>query len=392
VEYLERVPWYAIVYVGVIYAAAISFGHLISKREDLRTLSTGRFGTIDGLRGLLAIGVFIHHSFAAYIFFTVGRWSWSESSILNQLGQSTVAIFFMITGFLFYIKAESRSINWGRFYLGRLVRLAPLYIVFVAVVVLLVFAHSSWEIRVGPGELVSQVLRWLAFVCFGRPDINDYRDTWILVAGVNWSLAYEVYFYFLVFPVLHVGCRLLGAKKMSMTVCAVLIAFLLCRGFGWLRGGNSLYLSQFLAGAAVAFLKDLSYFRGIRAIRVLWISAVLSLIILGFKNDARDVISLVCAAVVLLACARGVSAFGILKFRGALWLGEISYGIYLLHGILLVGALNLLTTVVDLSKLTLVAYSGIVIFVLFLVILIASISFRLMERPAMQRFRLRFGS
>ncbi|MFC6337438.1 acyltransferase family protein [Pseudomonas karstica] len=65
--------------------------------------SQGRFVTIDGLRGYLAFFVFLHHSCIWYYYLQSGVWALPPSRLFVHFGQMGVALFFMITGFLFLI-------------------------------------------------------------------------------------------------------------------------------------------------------------------------------------------------------------------------------------------------------------------------------------------------
>jgi hypothetical protein len=87
------------------------------------TRANGRYGALDGLRGVLAYGVMAHHSVTAFVYFNTGDWSWSHNPALNHLGQSTVAMFFMITGFLFTEKCSAQTVNWRSLYISRGARL-----------------------------------------------------------------------------------------------------------------------------------------------------------------------------------------------------------------------------------------------------------------------------
>lgn len=76
--------------------------------------SLGRYASIDGLRGYLAFFVFLHHSCIWYFFLRTGQWQAPPSNLYNHFGQSSVALFFMITGFLFFSKlidGRTRSID-----------------------------------------------------------------------------------------------------------------------------------------------------------------------------------------------------------------------------------------------------------------------------------------
>jgi len=66
--------------VSLIYGASIYFsawlfsGFLLRRKRVYEVLTPvgNRYGSIDGLRGVLAIGVLVHHSSAAYGYFKGG--------------------------------------------------------------------------------------------------------------------------------------------------------------------------------------------------------------------------------------------------------------------------------------------------------------------------------
>ena len=85
--------------------------------------SADRYVSIDGLRGYLAFFVFMDHSCVWYFFLHTGHWRVPPSSLYTNFGESSVALFFMITGFLFYGKilaGRERAIDWTRLYISTL--------------------------------------------------------------------------------------------------------------------------------------------------------------------------------------------------------------------------------------------------------------------------------
>jgi len=80
---------------GFLFAFLINLTYKFKSPND-------RFESLDGLRGLLAISVFIHHINVWYGYLQSGNWMEPNSNLFNQLGQSSVALFFMISSFLFY--------------------------------------------------------------------------------------------------------------------------------------------------------------------------------------------------------------------------------------------------------------------------------------------------
>lgn len=109
-----------------------------------------------------------------------------------MLGQGSVALFFMITGFLFWSRllAQGRNHDWLAFGVSRVFRLYPLYLPLMLLVFVSVFHLQNWQLKEPGLELFKQILAWLTF---DRPDINQYRHSGMLISNVTWTLAYEVF-------------------------------------------------------------------------------------------------------------------------------------------------------------------------------------------------------
>lgn len=89
-----------------------------------------RFVTIDGLRGFLAFFVFLHHGAIWHGYLRTGLWQLPASPLFTHFGQASVALFFMITSFLFWTRLLTSApgrIDWLQLYSSRVLRLVPLY-------------------------------------------------------------------------------------------------------------------------------------------------------------------------------------------------------------------------------------------------------------------------
>lgn len=109
---------------------AILTAHFLPKNK-LPKISPQRFNSIDGLRGHLAFFVFLHHSCIWYFYLHDGYWRVPESRLFTHFGQTSVALFFMITSFLFFTKllnSNEKGIDWNRLFISRFLRLVPLYL------------------------------------------------------------------------------------------------------------------------------------------------------------------------------------------------------------------------------------------------------------------------
>lgn len=173
------------------------------------TVEPAHVSSIDGLRGYLAFFVFLHHGATWFYYARTGRWDVLPSRVYNSFGEASVLVFFMITGFLFYAKilaARTRGIDWTRLYVSRVLRLAPAYLVALTLLLAIVAIVSRGKLQESPVAVAGEVARWLAFTIPGYPDINRVKDTWVIIAGVTWSLRYEWLFYLLL-PALAIATR-----------------------------------------------------------------------------------------------------------------------------------------------------------------------------------------
>lgn len=384
----------AISYALLLFAVAIIFSGLMSRVPIIAkstTVQDDRFGCLDGLRGLLAVGVFIHHSFVAYVFFITGRWEWTASPIFNQLGQTTVALFFMITGFLFSTKLLRSKIyiNLVTLYVGRVARLLPLYFVTVCLVVVTVFAMSGWELREPIAMLANELVRWLSFVIFGRPDINGYVDTPQIIAGVNWTLKFEWIFYCCL-PFLYWPLRWVAKPIMLNILLPVLLILAVAFGIqGKVIGGVTLCFVYFACGTVVALIHFDSKFTAFARKPLIHFLSIPALVLLLLFKNANNVMAVLLTTYIFLAVSGGFSFFGLLRSRSVLWLGDISYGIYLLHGLVLFWVLRTLSVAGALGGMSAVSYSILVMTITCVVLLIASASFIYIEKPAITLWRMK---
>lgn len=329
----------SLVLIGAAYPAAWATAWLLHRRvpavaKELRVDARQRQLSLDGLRGLLSLGVFCHHAVLTRNLLQTGHWVPASTDFTNELGQASVALFFMITSFLFWgrVLDTGAKMNWGRFYLSRIFRLAPLYLVAIVVLTSIVFARSGGQLLESKRMLATRLVDWLFFTVRFGPDINLFPNTWQIMAGVTWSLRYEWLFYFTL-PVL--GVVVTGARQWKAVLISVALIALMAR------------LTRF---DPLSFTISRAFLGGIVAAH--WIRAE-KLQALG-AHAAFGGFALACLAVVMIANPSGYSTwslglltvffvavacdnrlFGFLRGAAARWLGEVSYGIYLLHGILL---------------------------------------------------------
>ncbi|MEP7351652.1 MAG: acyltransferase [Acidobacteriota bacterium] len=302
------------------------------------------FRSLDGLRGYLALLVFIHHSSIWFGYLRTGAWRVPPSYLYTHFGQSSVALFFMITGFLFSLKlldGRQRRIDWRKLFVSRIFRILPLYWLVFAIVLGAVVFLSGGKLQVSPLILAKELLEWALFM---DPNINGVVAGEI-IGGVTWSLKYEALFY-VALPLLALFIGIVAPKR-----------FLLLGVVG-VAGGlivvhpEPIRLVPFLGGAAAALL--------VRNTRVRQLAetyygslAVFVLTVLVCRYPTGYAIApLILLSVCFIIIASGNNLFGLLELPASRLMGEMAYSIYLLHGLCLYVLIHVVLGSVGAGKLS----------------------------------------
>jgi peptidoglycan/LPS O-acetylase OafA/YrhL len=301
------------------------------------TVKAGRFASIDGLRGYLAFLVFLHHSSVWYFFIQSGSWARPDSGLYDYFGMGSVKIFFMVTGFLFFGKildSRNSGVDWLRLYVSRFLRIAPLYLVAVAAVFAIV-AYQTWgQLNQTPGALALNALEWLSLGAFEAPELNGVPAGRI-VAHVLWTLRYEWFFYLLL-PIIALTAGVKSAAKYVLIALLGIVYF-------YLSGMVVNTLIPFVTGILAAVLTRNARVQRLAGSQLASAAIILTLVVavLKFPNPMGPApIILLSIAFVLIAA--GNTMYGVFTSKLSCILGEISFSIYLLHGIFLYVMFNLL--------------------------------------------------
>lgn len=316
----------------LLAAVLLAFGTAaVLQRWQGAPSAAGRHASIDGLRGYLAFGVFLHHACIWYFYQHSGQWERPPSRLYSILGYGNVALFFMITGFLFFSKlidARGKPLDWLRLFISRILRLGPLYLMVLLLLFAAVALLSAGELHDTPRDIVKQVLQWLSFTILGSPRINQVPQTVLVLAGVSWSLPYEWFFYGCL-PLLALTVGVLPRWPYLLLGLATLVGLLY-----WHPA--PLHLWAFAGGIVAAPCARSPLL--CKWARSRWatvgVLACLAGAVSGFLRDtAHGELALLTLAFIAIAC--GNDLFGLLVHPTSRLLGEMAYSIYLLHGMLL---------------------------------------------------------
>lgn len=359
-----------------------------------------RTATLDGLRGFLALSVFAHHLAITHGYIATGAWVLPPSGVYTLLGQAGVVVFFMITGVLFWGKLldSGGRPDWAGLYIGRVCRIGPMYLLAVGLMLAVVAWRTGFALREPAWTVAAAVLQWLALGLDPlQPDVNGYRGTGLILAGVTWTIFVEWLFYGALRPMARFarGRRPLRFAGGGLLLC--LLALVIAAWSGppaLLVATLATVVGAFFSGMVAACLLR----RPARPRIPAWAGsplalACLALLFLGFDDMLGPVQLVLVSAFFWLVCD-GATLFGLLSTRPARRLSTISYSIYLMQGLAL-------TAVFAIPPVRDFAMSGPIRFWLVgglcvLLLLVASAAtYRLVERPGIaqgRRLRSRLGA
>jgi len=341
--------------------------------------SQGRFASIDGLRGYLAFLVFIHHSCIWFFYLRSGEWNEPPSNIYNNFGQASVSLFFMITGFLFFsklIEARYIKIDWLSLFVSRFLRLTPLYLMLIFIFFFIVY-YISDGIMVDPfPKLIKDILKWLSFRIFGGPELNGVKDISNTIVGITWSLPYEWFFYFSL-PLLALTVGIVPPK------IYVFISFIILSGVS-IFIPKFKYFIPFLSGIIASYLARITIFTNFASSRLSSLIIIFCFVFsVYYYPSSYKLEPLFLLSIGFTLIASGNSVFGILTNAASRTLGEYSYGIYLLHSVMLFIIFNFIIGLPNSVHLSPAMHWLVVLGLTPLLIIICFITFRFIERPAM---------
>ena len=375
---LASYPVIAILMGGALaYAVATLTASLISRLGFPLPPVAKRIGCIDGLRGYLALSVLVHHFIIWMQVTRLGRgWTPPEVALFNELGAGGVALFFMTTGLLFYprILTGFRSCSWPSVYTSRFFRIVPLVAVSVAVVIAIILIRTGGGLG---GDVFPPALRWIS--ASGEPPLLGYEESGRLNAYVFWSLKYEWIFYLFLLPACSLGMDLLGDRHRSWVFPVLLLVGSLAATVVGVPGSTWRYMPLFAIGMIAYECQRRENIAAMLRTRTATTAAAVALIAAMTLFSVPYTYALPLFGFFFICVACGNSMGGLFRSKAALVLGECSYGIYLLHGIvlsLLFVDAEILTRIFSTNELPILLPVAAAV-----VTLLTSVTYLLVERP-----------
>ncbi len=309
----------------------------------------GRLAPVDGLRGLAILLVLLAHVHQA-----VGYPYIADPAVFASVdfARSGVDLFFVLSGFCLYypLTKPGAKPRWRTFFWRRARRLLPPYYAALALVVFAPLAIRPAAARLGALVVSSSPPDWHQVWTHLTMTHPFFADAFYGLDSPLWSLGVEWQFY-LAFPlavwlvarlewrgVALVGCATLAYRQLVMVAPAPVpsIPFDIAEIFPsrWL---------EFVMGMLVAMQLRRAGTGGVPRYREAFdlagtcaVFVVASYYLYGPLENApyahKDLLFSVCwAMVVYLTCREGSVVSAVFSWRPLVWLGTISYSVYLLH-------------------------------------------------------------
>lgn len=283
---------------------------------------------IDGLRAIAVLSVLLFHV----------EFHWIPG------GFTGVDVFFVISGYLItgliWRDVQAGRFSFSRFYSRRIRRLAPALIVTLLVTfVVACFFLTPTHLQRFAGALLSSILSVSNLFFWAE---SGYFDASAELKPLlhTWSLSVEEQFY-LVWPALIVFlCRFRRWTLVTVLIIMALLSLAAAKWFTSFAPSASFFLMpfrvyEFAMGALLALLPLGGLSNRVKEVLCLLGLSLIAYSVLVFNPQTPfpDVYALVpCAGAVLLITGGSAKFSGVLLRNPlSLWLGKISYSLYLVH-------------------------------------------------------------
>lgn len=334
-----------------------------------------RIEALDALRGLAAVWVVLYHMvLVPSPNLAVPQWA-----SLASYGGMGVTLFFVVSAFsLCYSNDVHKDGSNFAFFTRRFFRIAPL---FYSMLVFYYLWHAYYHTFHSPSEVIEN----LTFI------FNLVPGRQVGYVPASWTIGVEMLFYIL-FPVLIRYAAGDPWKGISLLLASMVVADVWTRGLFWFVGRPSEYEQWTFVRHLPIFILGIVVYQLIRKLPddhrrhsiglvLLGTAAILLTAVVSGKTavlDPYDWQGLVFAALLGGLLANPVS---VLVNRVTVFLGKISYSLYLIHPVLVVLVTPVYKRIYRLPWPLSLKFSACFLITLLALVPISYCSFRLIEAP-----------
>jgi len=347
---------------------------------------------LQAFRGIAALVVVVYHSMLYYAYSTGARHTFER--IVNA--HAAVVAFYVLSGYVLAGSLSNGALDWPRtlaFYVRRLFRIYPALFAASCLGLAYIYAFhghplpasvSAWWPRAYRERYLPPFQIAEAFLAVGSP-----------LPIFSWSIFVELLGSALVPLIVLVNAR--GRlPRLALVAALALVSFL----YGeHTRMGAGVYLLDFALGAAIPFCPRLFHRLAATPRRAGCVAVALLVMLLfvralggwdydhSYNSPTAAALEALAAWGLIGTIACRPAAFPLLRLRPTVWLGDISYSVYLFHLPLLAFIAALGGEIFKLSVFNsgpLIATISLFLCTLLLALPVSALSYRFIEVPCLQ--------
>ena len=324
-----------------------------------------RIHELDSLRGLAAISVVLYHFTTQY--FNIFNDETTVNFLNFKYGHYGVQLFFIISGFVIFM-TTSRISSAKDFIFKRFIRLYPVFWVCVTITYIITNLYPI-------GLEVSNKDFFLNFTMI--PSLLGFKN----VDGAYWSLIPELFFYLLILFLI-----IFNITKRIITI-----------GFIWLLGSALFYLgyvNNFISNLlnlkyAILFMAGINFYlikNNIKSKNVINHIQIILCVTISFLNSNWEF----SAFFIFFILVFYAFCYDLLKFLNnkiLIYLGSISYSLYLIHQFVGYSVQHYLINILYLNNKYLI-----IVIPLLISLILASLVNRFIEEPVLKWANVKYSS
>lgn len=294
------------------------------------------FDALTSLRGVAASGVILVHLLPIWgsVFPALNNWTLFRTIAIHSY--LFVDFFFLLSGFVMthaygkFFEGEVRAGDYKKFMLARFARVYPLHIVVLLTYVALAALGMKQSQENPEWSITANLFLVHAMGFFDRPTWN-----W-----PSWSISVEWWTY-MIFPFALAFAHRHSAK--SRPAILLVAGVLLFAAFVQYFGSSDLLVGFAFLRCLIGFFTGACLYRVIMSSRSLPYAGVignaaLATVLFAFAfiaSPLADMICFVAFCILIYAASKNTNEKNWLNYPALVWVGNISYSIYLWHSLVL---------------------------------------------------------
>ena len=286
-----------------------------------------QINALTATRAVAALMVFIHH-FGGNVF------PFNLCPSVFHSGNVAVSYFFVLSGFVLFISYGDKGIGYREYMKRRIGRIVPIYLFALVLSIGVAFCFYHYTMS---GLTIKQIVFSALFL---QAFIPGYP---LCLNGPGWTISVEMFFYFL-FPLLLSFQKKKFVPFLVLTIVLYIVSQALHLYYYPIRwsGSNSIvdtvfynpiiHINQFMTGMVGAHLFFRRQDANKKNVLLPLLLFIVIILLVAYKPDNISYqVGLIAPVFVLFIVSVAVNNPKFLNIRPLVFLGEISYGIYILQ-------------------------------------------------------------